>query len=113
MLSRSTLVSLHLLCSSYQSYNVQVEDTTSNGSIDLVIETPTHTFLIKHKILARDDNGKVDRAPLFEKGAQEALKQIDQEKYAAKFSIKHGKVITKVGVCFDAQTRSVGWIEVL
>jgi len=96
-------------------YNVRFEDTTSDGALDLVIETPTRLFLIEHKILARDENNnkKADRGPLLKRRAQEALRQIDEKRYADKFSIIKwdGKPISKVGVCFDAQTRSVGCVE--
>jgi hypothetical protein len=95
-------------------YSVQFEDATSDGSIDLVIETPTRFFLIEHKILPRNED-KADRSSLLKRKAHDALRQIDEKKYSAKFSInKQGtKPITKVGVCFDAQTRSVGYVEIL
>jgi len=93
-------------------YRVQAEDATSDGSVDLVIETPTRIFLVEHKVLARDEANANARQVQLEKKAKEALEQIDEKIYAAKFSIKAGLPITKVGVCFDAQTRSIGHVEV-
>jgi len=95
-----------------KSYRVQAEDPTSDGSIDFVIETPTRNFLIEHKALARNEANVNVRQIQLEKQAKEALEQIDEKIYAAKFSIKAGLPITKVGVCFDAQTRSIGHVEV-
>jgi len=95
-----------------KSYRVQAEDPTSDGSIDFVIETPTRNFLIEHKALARDEANATVRQSQLEKKAKEALEQIDEKIYAAKFSVKAGLPITKVGVCFDAQTRSIGHVEV-
>lgn len=92
-------------------YRVQAEDATSDGSVDIVIETPKRIFLVEHKVLARDDANAKARQPLLEKRAKEALEQIEK-RYASKFSFKAGLPITKVGVCFDAQTRSVGHVEV-
>jgi len=95
-------------------YRVQAEDTTSDGSVDLMIETPTRLFLIEHKVLARKEvpaKERQRREQLQEK-AKQALEQIDEKKYESKFSIKARKPITKVGVCFDAELRSVGHVEV-
>ena len=93
------------------TYTVKAEDTTSSGSIDLSIETSTRIFLIEHKVLVRDEADAKARQLQLEKKAKEALKQISEKDYAAKFSF-HGKPITTVGVCFDAQTRSLGHVEV-
>jgi len=94
-------------------YRVQAEDPTSDGSVDLVIETPTRLFLIEHKVLARGLAAGPDRQRQLQENAKQALQQIDKMKYAAKFSIQTEKLITKVGVCFDAEHRSVGYVEVV
>lgn len=92
-----------------EGYSVQPEDPTSDGSADIVIKTPTRIFVVEHKVL-KDNTKKEDRQSLLDKLAQEALEQIDQKCYAAKFSLKD-KPITKVGVCFDAGTRGVGKVK--
>lgn len=74
--------------------NVQTEIRTSNGRIDFVLFSPKSIFLFEFKL---------------NQSAQEALDQIDEKEYAAKFSFE-GKRIWKIGVNFSSEERTIdGW----
>ena len=71
--------------------NVQTEIRTSDGRIDFVLFSPKSIFLFEFKL---------------NKSAEEALDQIDEKEYAAKFSFDDRK-IWKIGVNFSSEKRTV------
>ena len=71
--------------------NVQTEIRTSDGRIDFVLFSPKSIFIFEFKL---------------NKSAQEALSQIDEKEYAAKFSFDDRK-IWKIGVNFSSEKRTV------
>lgn len=109
-----------------KGYVVRTEDATSDGQIDLVIETPARIFICEHKILPRaaaaeaaaaaaaeaeamsgtDSEGRQAR---MKKLAQEALQQIKHKNYTAKYRAD-SRPITIAGACFDGHTRGVGYV---
>ena len=72
-------------------YYVDVEVHTARGRVDLVLRTQTDLYLIEVKLNA---------------DAQTALRQIDLRDYAARFA-QCGLPVTKVGISFDQQTRTL------
>lgn len=79
----------------YLGLFIDVEVHTSDGRADAVVYTPTHIYLLEFKLDA---------------GAQPALDQIHEKKYADKFATS-GKTIVLIGINFDSRTKSVGdWL---
>lgn len=75
---------------------VKVEDRTSNGRIDLTVETPEYVFVFEFK---------VDASP------EEAMKQINEKKYWLKY-LHSGKQIILIGADFNTKTRRLnGYLE--
>ena len=73
---------------------VQTEYNTSNGRIDIVIETAKYVYVIE---LKRDQSPEA------------ALQQIEAKGYGKPF-LASGKTIVKLGINFSSQTRTVdGW----
>lgn len=73
----------------------KAEAHTSDGLIDLIIETPNFIYLIELKY---------DSTP------QQALRQIEEKEYARKFSTDYRKLF-KIGVSFSSEKRRIGaWI---
>ena len=72
-------------------YYADVEVHTATGRVDLVLRTQTDLYLIEVKLNA---------------DAQTALRQIDLKDYAARFA-QCGLPVTKVGITFDQQTRTL------
>ena len=73
---------------------VKTEYNTSNGRIDIVIETAKYVYIIE---LKRDQSAEI------------ALRQIDEKGYDKPF-LTSGKTIVKLGINFSSQTRTVdGW----
>lgn len=73
----------------------KAEAHTSDGRIDLIIETPNFIYLIELKY---------DSTP------QQALRQIEEKEYARKFSTDYRKLF-KIGVSFSSEKRRIGaWI---
>jgi hypothetical protein len=73
---------------------VKTEYQTSNGRIDIVVETDRFVYIIE---LKRDQSPDV------------ALRQIDEKGYDKPF-LASGKTIVKLGINFSSQTRTVdGW----
>lgn len=72
-------------------FYAQVEGDTSNGRIDLTIETPGYIYIVKIKL-----DGSAD----------EALSQINEKKYAAPFA-HDPRHLFKIGVNFSSETRGV------
>ena len=76
-------------------FYTQVEYHTSNGRIDLVLQTPDYIYVMEFKL-----NGT----------AEEALAQINDKGYALPFG-KDSRTIYKIGVNFSAETRNIDrWV---
>ena len=74
---------------------VQAEYHTSQGRIDLLLQTDKFVYIMEFKL---------------EGSAEEALKQIEERNYAAPFTSDSRKVL-KVGINFSAQSRNIDkWI---
>lgn len=69
----------------------KVEYHTSNGRIDLVLQTDRYIYVMEFKL-----NGT----------AEDALRQINEKQYALPF-LKDGRKLFKVGVNFSAETRNI------
>ncbi|MGN0847200.1 MAG: PD-(D/E)XK nuclease domain-containing protein, partial [Kiritimatiellia bacterium] len=72
-------------------FNVNAEVQTNEGRIDMACETPAGIFLIEFKL---------------DRPAEEALAQIDEKAYAAKYDFA-GKKVTKIGVSFSSRKRTI------
>lgn len=70
-------------------FYAHTEYRTSNGRIDMVVETDRYVYVMEFKI---------------DSTAEEALQQIDEKGYPLQFS-KSGKTIFKIGANFDTKTR--------
>ena len=76
-------------------FYVQAEYRTSQGRIDLLLQTDKYVYIMEFKL---------------EGSAEEALKQIEERNYAAPFASDSRKVL-KVGINFSAQSRNIDkWI---
>ncbi|MDE6381153.1 MAG: ATP-binding protein [Muribaculaceae bacterium] len=74
--------------------DAKAEVHTSDGRIDLLIETPKYIYVIELKY---------DATP------EEALRQIEEKGYARKFATD-GRRLFKIGVSFSSETRRIdGW----
>ena len=69
----------------------QVEYHTSEGRIDLVLQTPSFVYVMEFKL---------------DGTAQEAMDQINEKRYALPFA-KDSRKVLKVGVNFSAQQRNI------
>lgn len=72
-------------------FHTHVESATSDGRIDLKIETADYIYLIEIKL-----DGSAD----------EALRQIEDKKYAAQFAFDKRRLF-KIGVNFSSKTRGI------
>ena len=72
-------------------YNVQVEQTTSQGRMDITIQTKDYIYIIELKL---------------DKTAEEALRQIKDNNYARPFQTDKRKLYL-IGVNFSSETRTV------
>ncbi|MDE6342078.1 MAG: ATP-binding protein [Muribaculaceae bacterium] len=76
--------------------NAKAEVHTSDGRIDLLIETPKFIYIIELK---------------YDSSPDEALCQIEEKQYERKFSSEQRKIF-KIGVSFSSVTRRIeGWKE--
>ena len=74
--------------------DAKAEAHTSDGRIDLLIETPEYIYVIELK---------------FNSPAEEALKQIEEKGYARQFETDPRKLF-RIGVCFSSEKRRIeGW----
>jgi hypothetical protein len=74
---------------------VKAEYHTSEGRIDLLLQTDDYTYVMEFKL---------------DGTAEEALAQINDKNYALPFAVDHRKVV-KVGVNFSSKTRNIErWI---
>ena len=72
-------------------FYTQVERHTSHGSIDILLLTPGHIYIIECKL---------------DKTAEVALRQINERGYAAPFAAD-SRPLHKIGVNFSSQTRGI------
>ncbi len=72
-------------------FKAQVEQQTSQGRIDVTLQTATHIYVIELKL---------------DGTAEEALRQIEKRNYALPFEID-GREIVRIGVNFSSQTRTI------
>ena len=76
---------------------VETEVDSAIGRADAVVVVNDAIFIFEFKLSAKSS-------------AEDALKQIDERKYAAKYALDNKKII-KVGVEFNAEERTLGrWI---
>lgn len=71
--------------------HVQAEYHTSNGRIDMVLQTPKFCYVIEFK---------------FDGSAQDALEQISRKDYALPFAL-NGQQIIRIGINISRETRNV------
>ena len=87
---------IHLVFS-YLGVMAQSEVHSSRGRADAVVQTDTDVYIFEFK---------------FNKTAKEALNQIYEKKYAAKY-VASGKTITGIGVNFNNDLKEIDdWVEV-
>ena len=72
-------------------FYTQVEYKTSNGRINLVLQTPDYIYVMEFKLSGT---------------AQEALQQINDKGYALPFE-KDPRKLYKIGVNFSNETRNI------
>ncbi|MCD8296656.1 MAG: ATP-binding protein, partial [Prevotella sp.] len=72
-------------------FNVDVEYMTSDGRIDLVIQTKDYIYLMELKV---------------DESADKALEQIETKDYAKAFATDN-RTLYKIGVSFSSETRSI------
>ena len=72
-------------------YNVQVEQATSQGRMDITVQTKDYIYIIELKL---------------DKTAEEALRQIKDNQYARPFQTD-GRKLYLIGVNFSSETRTV------
>lgn len=71
--------------------DAKAEVHTSDGRIDMQIETPKYVYVVELK---------------YDGSVEEALHQIDEKQYALKFGLDSRKLF-KIGVNFSSQTRRI------
>ena len=76
---------LYIIFALLTNYNIQVEQHTAKGRIDITLETASTVYVMELK---------------FNKSAEDALSQIDARRYADAFKLK-GKPVVKVGLSFS------------
>ena len=72
-------------------FGVNAEVLTNEGRIDMTCETPAGIWLIEFKL---------------DRPAEEALAQIDERNYADKYDFA-GKTVTKLGISFSSEKRTI------
>lgn len=72
-------------------FYVQVERHTSKGRMDVTIQTQDYVYILELKV---------------DQTADEALRQIEEKKYAAPFATDQRKLF-KIGVCFSSEERGI------
>lgn len=79
-------------------FYTHTEYKTSDGRIDMVVETPDYVYVMEFKI---------------DSSAEEALRQIDDKQYTLPFR-SSGKQTVKIGASFSTSTRRLSdWIAVI
>ena len=80
-----------------KAMKVVAEDQTSEGRIDLSVETDRHVYVMEFKA---------------DKSADVALRQIKEKRYADKFRLEKGKTIHLLGIAFSSTGHTVqDWKE--
>ena len=75
--------------------DAKAEAHTSDGRIDLLIQTPEYVYVIELK---------------YDASAEEALRQIEEKEYALQFEVD-GRKVFRIGVSFSSETRRIdGWL---
>ena len=77
--------------------NVKTEVHTSDGRIDLLMESPDYIYIIELK---------------YDATAEEALRQIEEKQYARKFAAD-SRHIFKIGVSFSSQPRRIEYWKII
>ena len=72
-------------------FSAQVEEQTSEGRIDIALRTATHIYILELKL---------DGTP------EDALRQIEAKHYTLPFEIDN-RTITRIGINFSSQTRTI------
>ncbi len=80
----------------------KTEASTSTGRVDMVMESPTHIYVVEFKVNAPKPEGK-------QKG--EAIQQIHEKKYYAPY-LNDGRKIILIGMHFNEADRNLDWFEV-
>lgn len=78
-------------------FYIQVERHTSNGRMDIVMQTNDYIYIIELKL---------------DSTADEALKQIEEKQYAAPFAMDSRKII-KIGATFGSESRKLDEWKIL
>lgn len=73
------------------TFYTQVEYKTSDGRIDLVLQTDKFVYIMEFKL---------------DGTAEEALQQINDKQYALPFAMDERKLF-KIGINFSAETRNI------
>ncbi|GHT68977.1 ATPase AAA [Bacteroidia bacterium] len=77
---------------------VQTEVSSAIGRADAVVAVDDTIFIFEFKLTGKET-------------AEDALKQIDERKYAARYAVSDKKIV-KVGVDFDAENRTLNrWVQ--
>ncbi|GJM62936.1 ATP-binding protein [Persicobacter diffluens] len=79
----------------------QAEASNSKGRIDMVMETPTHIYIVEFKVNAPLPKGD-------ERG--EALEQIHEKRYYEPY-LNDGREIVLIGMHFNEQERNLDWFK--
>lgn len=79
---------------------IQVEETTSQGRMDMTVFFENHIYIFEFKVLRNNENG------VLEEIATKALSQIEEKKYADKYK-SLDKRIYQIGVAFEERSKSV------
>ena len=75
----------------FMGYYVQAEYASSDGRMDLIVQTPDYIYLFEFKL---------------DKSADAALKQIEEKGYASQFEFDKRRLF-RIGVNFSSQTRKI------
>ncbi len=73
---------------------VQTEVICATGRADCIVETQTAIYIFEFKVTRKST-------------AEDALKQIEETRYADKYK-SHGKKIIMIGTAFDEKTKTIG-----
>jgi hypothetical protein len=76
------------------NFNVYSEILTSEGRIDMLVETKTNIFIVEFKC---------------NQSAEKAIKQIKDKNYADRFKLKNKEIIL-IGINFDTEKRNISGI---
>ncbi|GJM65045.1 ATP-binding protein [Persicobacter diffluens] len=79
----------------------RTEESNSKGRIDMVMETPTHIYVLEFKVNAPKPEGN-------ERG--EALEQIHEKRYYEPY-LNDGRKIVLIGMQFSEQERNLDWFK--